>query len=143
MTFFWVCGLATLCAWLYVRTVQLARQARESNKRRLMSRWKNERAIEETVRSGPELNLLLMEESAGRSWHGMGRSSTYTTACNSAIPIQATYALHSSRSRQNSSNSTLHMHACSCTGSCLCVPNLPRIFCWAKEDRSESQKKNS
>ena len=97
----------TLCTY-----VQLARQARESNKRRLMSRWKNEGAIEEeTVRGGPDLNLLLMEESAGRSWHGMGRSSTYTTACNCAIPIQANYALHSTAqhstmSRQSSNNST-------------------------------------
>jgi len=38
-----------------------------------MSRWKNERAIEETVRSGPELNLLLMKkvlDDHGMAWVG-------------------------------------------------------------------------
>ena len=54
------------------------------------------------------------------AWHGMGRSST-------PIPLHATLQY-----RPIQANSTLHMHACSCTGSCLCVPNLPRIFLLGK-----------
>ena len=100
--------MATLCAHDFIY-VQLARQARESNKRRLMSRWKNERAIEETVRSGPELNLLLMKkvlDDHGMAWVGRLPIPRHATAQYQYKLTTHCTAQHSTMSRQSSSNST-------------------------------------
>ena len=99
----------TMRAWLYLRTASEAGTRKQQAKVDVsLEKRASDRG---DSAKWPWTEPAADEESAGRSWHGMGRSSTYTTACNCAIPIQANYALHSTAqhstmSRQSSSNST-------------------------------------
>ena len=100
----------TMRAWLYVRTASEAGTRKQQAKVDVsLEKRASDRG---DSAKWPWTEPAADEESAGRSWHGMGRSSTYTTACNSAIPIQANYASHSTARWVGKAAATLPTHAC-------------------------------